>query len=170
MKMPHIAYDVGKVQSEIVAMRGINYSDQIRDGDLRDSLNLSARRYPYITARRARVRQEGYTDATALTAWGKLVAVVGTDLMYDGETVGQVTAGEKQFAVVNTKMVIWPDKVYLDLNGLTVKSLGASASGTGATFTTNTMTLTGGPDLTSLFAAGDCVSISGCTTDRKSTV
>ena len=166
MKMPHIAYDVGKVQSEIVAMRGINYSDQIRDGDLRDSLNLSARRYPYITARRARVRQEGYTDATALTAWGKLVAVVGTDLMYDGETVGQVTAGEKQFAVVNTKMVIWPDKVYLDMNSRQVKPLSATLSGSSATFTTSTMKVSGWGDLTLHFNTGDAITISGCTTQE----
>ena len=36
MKLPQISYDVGKSQSEIVAMRGINYSDQIQDGDLRE--------------------------------------------------------------------------------------------------------------------------------------
>ena len=72
MKLPQISYDVGKAQSEIVAMRGINYSDQLQDGDLRDSLNISARRYPYITTRRARAKQEGYEAATALTAWGSL--------------------------------------------------------------------------------------------------
>ena len=94
MKLPQISYDVGKGQSEIVAMRGINYSDQIQDGDLRDSLNMSARRYPYITTRRARERQNGYTSATALTAWGKLVAVDGTNLLYDGEIVAHLINDE----------------------------------------------------------------------------
>lgn len=166
MRLPQIPYDVGKAQSEIVAMRGINYSDQTQDGDLRDSLNLSARRYPYITARRARVQQEGYADATALTAWGKLVAVVGTDLLYDGEIVGQVTEGEKQFAVVNTKMVIWPDKVYLDMTSREVKPLGATLTGSGAAFTNSTMKVTGWDDLTLHFNTGDAITISGCTTQE----
>lgn len=164
MKLPQISYDVVKSQSEIVAMRGINYSDQIQDGDLRDSLNLSARRYPYITTRRARDKQEGYTSATALTAWGKLVAVEGTNLLYDGEIVGQVSAGEKQFAVVNTCMVIWPDKVYLDMNSREVKDLGAKLTGSKAVFTTSTMKVTGWGDLTLHFNTGDAITITGCTT------
>lgn len=141
MKLPEIGYDVGKARSEIVAMGGINYSDRFKDGDMRHSVNLSARRWPYITTRRAREQQSGYSGVTALTAWGKLVAVRGTDLLYDGNVVGQVTPGEKQFAVVNTKLVIWPDKVYLDLESKTVKPLGASLtfSPRSVAFTENTI-------------------------------
>lgn len=144
MRLPQISYDVGKSQSEIVAMRGINYSDQIQDGDLRDILNLSARRYPYITTRHKRAQRKEYAAATALTAWGKLVAVEGTNLLYDGEIVGQVSEGEKQFAVVNTKMVIWPDRVYLDLVTKEIKSLGAVTDTLrgSATFTKNSLTCT----------------------------
>ena len=150
-------------KKQVVAFRGINWSDQTQDGDLRDSLNLSTRRYPYLSTRRAREKQTQYAGATALTARGALVVVQGTNLLYDGVVVGQVTAGEKQFAVVNTKMVIWPDKVYLDLNSRTVKSLGAKLSGKGATFTTNTMTVSGWGDLTAHFKAGDTITITGCT-------
>ena len=164
MRMPQVPYNVGKIQQETVAMGGINYSDQIRDGDIADAVNLSARRYPYITTRRARVKQKGYTGVTALTAWGKPVAVQGTDLLYDGKVVGKVTAGEKQFAVVNTKMVIWPDKVYLDMPTQTVKPLGAVVTGSKATFTTSSMKVTGWPDLTLSFKAGDVITVSGCTT------
>ena len=166
MKLPQISYDVSKAQSEIVAMRGINYSDQLQDGDLRDSLNISARRYPYITTRRARAKQDGYEAATALTAWGKLVAVEGTNLLYDGEIVGHVTEGEKQFAVVNTRMVIWPDKVYLDMTSREVKDLGAKLTGSGATFTTSEMKVSGWGDLTMHFNAGDAITITGCTTQE----
>ena len=170
MMLPQISNNVGKSKSEIVSMRGINWSDQLQDGDMRDSLNLSARRYPYITTRRAREKQKKTADAyysggTALTAWGKLVAVEGTNLLYDGEVVGQVTAGEKQFAVVNTKMVIWPDKVYLDMNTKSVKPLGDSMTGSGAVFTTSTMKVTGWGDLTQHFKQGDAVTLSGCTTE-----
>lgn len=148
----------------MVSFRGINWSDQYQDGDLADSLNLSARRFPYMSTRRSRGRLTDYSGATALTARGALVVVQGTDLLYNGQVVGQVTAGEKQFAVVNTKMVIWPDKVYLDLNSKTVKPLAASMTGTGATFAEDgTMTVTGWGDLTEQFKAGDGITVSGCT-------
>lgn len=172
MRLPEIQYSIGKNQSEVVTMGGLNWSDQIRDGDLRDSLNLSARRYPYLTTRHGRARQkknttDDYTGCTALTAWGKLVAVEGTKLLYDGAEVGTVTAGAKQFAVVNTKLVIWPDKVYLDLKTRTVKDLAAKLTGSGAVFTTSTMKVTGWGDLTACFAAGDAVTLSGCTTKTE---
>lgn len=166
MHLPQIPYNIGKSQSEMIAMRGINWSDQIQDGDLRDAKNLSARRFPYLSTRRGRKQLENYAGATALTAWGKLVAVQGTDLLYDGEVVGQVTAGEKQFAVVNTKMVIFPDKVYLDIGTKEIKPLAAKMSGSGATFTESTMKVTWG-DLTKFFAVGDSVTISGCTTNAE---
>lgn len=170
MRLPEIPYSIGKSRSEIVTMRGINWSDQLQDGDLRDSVNLSARRYPYLTTRHGRVRQkkteaEYYTGGAALTAWGKLVAVEGTNLLYDGAVVGTVTAGAKQFAVVNTKMVIWPDKVYLDMKTRTVKPLADAMTGSGAAFTTSTMKVTGWGDLTEHFSAGDAITISGCTTE-----
>lgn len=167
MRMPELPYDLRPNKVDIVQMRGINWSDALQDGDLRDSLNLSARRWPYITTRKNRVKQSGYQKATALTAWGKLVAVQGTSLLYDGKAVGSVNAGKKQFAVVNTKIVIWPDKVYLDISDKTVKPLAASLTGSKAVFDTGKMTVTGWADLTTKFKAGDGITISGCTTETK---
>ena len=69
--------------------------------------------------------------------------------------------------MVNTKLVIWPDKVYLDLKTRTVKDLAAKLTGSGAVFTTSTMKVTGWPDLTACFAAGDAVTLSGCTTKTE---
>lgn len=164
--MPNLPYSVQQQRAEIATMRGINYSDAIQDGDMADSLNISARRYPYIATRRARAQLTQYANATALTGWDKLVAVVGANLLYDGHVVGTVSAGEKQFAVVNTKLVIWPDKKYLDLGTLTVQDMEASVAATGATFTTDGVTFTGSTDLTESFKAGDGVEITGCTTNE----
>ena len=166
LTLPRMKTETQKGQSEIVQMRGINWGDQLQDGDLADSLNVSARRFPYLSTRKARAQLTAYSGVTALTAWGKLVAVEGTDLLYDGAVVGTVTAGEKQFAVVNTRLVIWPDKVYLDTRELTVKPLAASAEATTAVFTANTVTLTGAGDLTEKFSAGDGLKITGCTVNE----
>lgn len=158
-----------KQKKELVAFRGINYSDAYRDGDLRESLNISTRRFPYLTTRRARRKLDEYDGATALAVRGGIVVVKGTDLLYDGEVVGTVTEGEKQFAVVNTKLVIWPDKVYLDLVDMKVKNLWAKVSGTGAKFTSEDgdIAVTGWPDLTEHFNVGDAVTISGCTKEAN---
>lgn len=162
MRLPALPRSMRKGAMESLALKGVNYSDNYEDGALAESENLSTRRYPYIATRDARVKQAAYSGATAITAWEKLVAVQGTDLLYDGAVVGQVAAGEKQFAVVNTRMIIWPDKKYLDMQAMTVKDLGASADGRGAVFTANTMTVSGWGDLTELFKSGDTITISGC--------
>ena len=168
MVLPQIQSDVPKTKRELMALRGLNWSDDTQEGDLRHCRNLSARRWPYLSTRRGRERQKkdkdnAYAGVTALTAWGALIAVEGTRLLYDGAVVGTVTAGEKQFAVVNTKLVIWPDKVYLDMPSRTLKPLGAKVSGAGAVFTKNAVTVTGWGDLTQQFKVGDAVEITGCT-------
>lgn len=163
MYFPELPYQVAKHQSEIVELRGLNLSDNTQSGDLADCRNLSSRRYPYFATRRARQKLTAYSGVSAITAWEKLVAVEGTQLLYDGEAVGTVTAGAKQFAVVNTKLIIWPDKKYLDINTLTVGELEAVMTGTGATFKADTITVSGWGDLTASFKAGDTVSVSGCT-------
>ncbi len=165
MRLPAPVYNIKKSRSDITQMRGINFSDAINDGDIADSRNISARRFPYIATRRKRTKQSFYSGASALTSWEGLVAVEGTDLLYNGRIVGSVSAGEKQFAVVNTKLVIFPDKVYLDLQSQVVRTLGASFSCTGGTFTTDTLTVTG--DLTSYFKVGDCVKIAGSSVDAN---
>ena len=165
-------------RKEMVSSRGINYSDHYQDGDLADSENLSARRWPYIATRNARMRVDGIQNATALTSGNGLVAVIGTDLYYKGEKVEMpegvaFTAGAKQFAAVNTKLVIWPDKVYLDLTTNSVKPLGATLEAAGAVVevtaatkdgkitNTTTITFTMDEDMTETFKAGDGVELSG---------
>lgn len=161
MRLPGLPAAPGKNLTEPLGLQGINYGDNFRDGDLEESQNLSTRRFPAIATRNAREQLTEYSGVTALGAWEALVAVSGTDLLYDGDIVGSVTAGEKQMSVVNTKLVIWPDKVYLDLDSMSVKPLADSLSGSGGVFTTNTLTVSGWGDLTQHFSVGDTVEISG---------
>lgn len=162
-------------RKEMVSSRGINYSDNFQDGDLAGSENLSARRWPYIATRNARKRQEDIQGITAMTNWNGMVAIRPGDhggawedeLLYKGESIGWLThqAEPRQFAAVNTRLVIWPDKVYLDLSGQTIKSLGAEATATQAVFddSKKKVTLTGAADLRTLFKVGDGIEISGLT-------
>ena len=176
MRLPEVTYALSKSGSENVSLHGINWSDSLQDGDLRESENISARRYPYFTTRHARAQQKRgetfYQNGIGMTAWGKLVVIEKTtdssgaevgQIYYDGEAIGTVTAGEKQFAVVNTRMVIWPDKVYIDMPTKTIRKMEADFTASKPAFTTSTLKISESTDLTTLFAAGDAVEISGCT-------
>ncbi len=162
MYLPNLVYSEQKTRQQVMQFLGLNLSDNFQDGHLQECRNLSSRRFPYLATRLRRLAVGDYVSPTAVTAWNKLVVVDGTSLIYDGKSVGEVTAGEKQFAVVNTKLVIFPDKKYLDLNTATLHDLGASVEHTGAEFTTDSITMTGAANLTELFSVGDGVTISGC--------
>lgn len=109
-----------------ITFGGLNLADGARAGELRACDNVSARRYPVLSPRRGR-RLVSDDGATSVFEWdGKLVKVVGTSLYYGSDLIGSVTPGEKQFAVVNTKLCIWPDKVYIDLKNMTLVNMAAS--------------------------------------------
>ncbi len=115
MNLPEMRYKEQRVRETISAFGGLDRTDGAGDGYLTGTVNLSARRYPYLSPRSGRQTRSVHVRPTALYAWGDLVLVDGTDLIYKGEKVGTVSEGAKQFAVVNTRLVIWPDKVALDM-------------------------------------------------------
>ena len=139
--LPKIPYIMRKNKRQTVAMGGVNYSGVLRDGDIADSKGISARAYPYITTRKAKSKLP-YTAVDSMTVFqGKIVTVKGNGLYWGGELIGNIEGGEKQFATVNTKLVIMPDKVYLDATDKKIKPLGAIVRGGGATFTKDSVTV-----------------------------
>ena len=127
----------------LIACGGVNYGTRYNDGELEESRGLSSARYPCLSQRRGRKKAAGYTSPTALYAKGKLCVVDGTDFLYDGRVVGQVTAGEKHITSINTKVVVFPDKVYYDTENETFQALDASYPGYAGdmTFTAGTLTV-----------------------------
>lgn len=143
--LPKVPAGRTKTKRQTVGFLGLNYGEGASDGEFRETKNLSARKFPALSPRRGREQLTGYTAPSALFSWNGLVAVDGTDLKIDGETVATVTPGEKQFAVVGTKLCVFPDKVYLDLTKRELVPLSASIrskSNTTVTFTANTLTIT----------------------------
>lgn len=129
----------------------MNRSDDYNEGTLWDCKNITTRRFPYYTTRKARTNVNLHDNVTAIYAWDKLIEVDGKDLCYDGVVVGEVEEGAKQFAVVNTKLVIFPDKKYLDFPTKTLVDMVARIEMTGtitvnpsASDTTQTVTVANG--------------------------
>lgn len=138
--LPSIPHKQTKRTQEIVAFRGMNRTQNTQDGDLSDATNLSTAQYPTITQRGKRTLVHktttpavtDYSNPTDIYAWdGHLVVVDDGVLYYDGEALDNVSDGLKQFAVVNTKLCIWPDKTYIDLTNGSYGHLDASMQTSG---------------------------------------
>lgn len=155
MKLPDLLYGWRKMKRDTLAIRGINYSDQIADGDLADSAGLSTRRYPYFSTLHGRPAVDGYANVTAVYRYSgagrdNILTVVETEnsamLCCDGTELHPVIPGEKrQFVTINTKIVVWPDKLMLDMttDPPTVRDMDASFDtvGSDTVMTGNSLTI-----------------------------
>lgn len=143
MRLPYMTAQTNRAKQQIIAFGGVNYGLRPNDGELSESLGLSSARYPCLSQRAGRKTYGSYTDPTGLYARGKLCVVDGTDFIYGDKTVGQVEAGEKLFATINTKIVIFPDKVYYDTKEDKFGNLSAKCPGYPGdiTFTSNSLTV-----------------------------
>lgn len=148
MKLPDLRYGWRKMKRDTLAIRGINYSDQIADGDLADSAGLSTRRYPYFSTRHGRPAVEGYEGVSAVYRYNDRIFTVKGDALYlDGAYLCTVSAEEgtkqKQFVTINTKVVLFPDKIQIDMtsNPPVVKQMDITfvTQGSGTEYTSNSI-------------------------------
>ena len=96
----------------VVAFQGLNYGEGYADGELSDCENLSSVLFPCLTQRFGRTAAGAFTAPSAMHAKEGLVVIDGTQVIYNGETVGTVSAdGRKQLATIGNYVVIFPDKV-----------------------------------------------------------
>lgn len=115
-KLPSLT-QVGQYGRQTVEFKGLNRTEGAADGEFTDMENLACYHYPAMGTRKGRVPLQDFENATDLFEWnGHLVVVADAILYYDGVALANVDAGKKQFAVVNTKLIIWPDQTYIDLS------------------------------------------------------
>ena len=150
MKLPYLPETKSKTKQQTVAFAGINYSQNTRDGELAECENLSSRNFPCLSQRAGRKTVQTYTSPTAMFVkrharyYGSqmldvVVVVDGTTLYVDGKAVGTVKAGEKQFASINSKIVIWPDRICYDIQKKKLENLDADLLLYNVTFTKDAM-------------------------------
>lgn len=125
MNLPFLKATKRKQAQGIIAFRGVNYGEDGADGQMEESRNLFSGRFPCLSPRDGRERGDKYENATAVWYKDGLLVVDGSDLIYNGEVVGAVSPGKKQFANINTKVVIMPDKVVFDTKTRELRGLGA---------------------------------------------
>jgi len=158
MSLPQLPYQQKyyaqkRKEPQIIEFRGVNYRDGIKDGEMQFTENMSSRRFPFLSPRQDRLSVRDCVAPQAVWAGDKLVLVDNGQIYYDvlnddGPTVvGAASPGPKQFAHINSKLVIWPDKTYIDMNTGTMLGLEAvseTETGDTTTFTRdNQVTLSG---------------------------
>lgn len=109
-------------------MLGINQSDNYVEGQLEDCVGITTKRFPYFSTRDKLVEQERDYNVLSMFAWEELFVVSDIpdqmfevegsyfQCFYGGQYVGMLSDElPKQYAVINSKLVIWPDMKYLNL-------------------------------------------------------
>lgn len=131
--LPNMKYAGSAQRAQNIVFKGINLSDTASDGELIACENLSANRFPFLSARGGRKRKGTYEKAAAAFIWnGHEVVAEDGKLLYDGQALCNCSPGAKQFAVVNTKLVVWPDKLVIDMTDKTFRKLDALLTNNGA--------------------------------------
>lgn len=113
---------------QAIQMLGINLTDNYTDGQMESSKGISTDRFPYITtAQQLKAVDAGITEgyhAVSIYPWEKLFVVSdepsdngGYKCYYGGAYCGDADTLElpKQYAVINSKLVMFPDKIMFNI-------------------------------------------------------
>ena len=112
--LPKIPYAMHKNKKFSIPFGNFNRSSSFSDGDIYESHNISARKYPYLTTKKANRKLTEYDgrDVEAITVFdGKLVTSQEDGVYIDQKKVFDVEdAQSSRFVPINTKLVVYPDK------------------------------------------------------------
>lgn len=150
---------------------GLNNNLSAQDGEIVWMENLSAREFPLLTQRARRGLERTVSEPGGVGAGDKPWWVSGTGFYYDGVHKGTVEKGEKSFAAMGSRIMIFPDKKYYDASADTFGDMGVGRSLSGVSFqngvfggvpaNANTLYKSGAAWP---FSPGDAVAVSGCET------
>lgn len=172
MRLPKIPNQVRHYKRDVLKFGGLNLTSDIHDGEFTRTFGITTSDYPYITqAPDLREHIYGYDDNTPLTwddpinmyEWDDTLFVITANgnVYREGAYLGNIEhASAMSMAVINTKLVIFPDKYYIDLTDFTLHSMITKSWSGSVTFTEGTddvtITATGiGTD----FVVGDVVDV-----------
>ena len=111
MKLPAIRADQS-YKKQTVTFKGLNLTQNYSDGEFSETDGISQLAFPAITQRRKYEKLDRCTAPVLAGVSDKEFFVDGGKLIYDGKTVGDVSAGEKLAAVLGSYITVFPDKVF----------------------------------------------------------
>ena len=159
IKLPYLQPLEGQ-QNTIYQFTGLDRRERIPDGAARDMQNLSAEGLPCLSVRGTRGKVKDLLEPALLTFKnGKEILIDQNKLLVDGVEKYTVQTGRKIWAVIGSRVCIFPDKILYNAETDKVEPLSAKQTAQTATFTNSTLTL----DADAGFQKGDGVTITGCT-------
>jgi len=174
--LPDIPHKSGASRFTLDAFGGLDRRDGAAFGAIGAMHNLTGARAPLLASRPKRRTAAAQTNPRGLCAVGSRLLTVDANALYrDGEVFVPALPGaanaERSFAALGTRLLIWPDRIAVDVEGGgAYQTLAASlsrsctfADGTyaGEAAEGNTILAPAGTDWAALFRAGDAVTISG---------
>lgn len=164
-RLPSLSQVTRLSNQTVIDFKGLNKNPVIEDGELSDMKNLSSREYPCIAPREKREVLKTLTNGTNVISFGEKLFYIADNKFYcDGVEKGSVTAGEKQLAVINDYVVIFPDKIHYDSVEDKFENMEISLTEQGPVFTDSTITIVNGDFIAAGFKIGDGITISGAAT------
>lgn len=122
--------------------KGLHKRDGAPEGAFLEVSGITTADYPSMKTRPPRARIGEWENATDVYETdGHLVVIDDNKLYYDGTFLSNVGGTKKQFAELGRKLVVWPDKIYINLNTGELGSLEANVSGTVSMVTGGVLTV-----------------------------
>ena len=132
MRLPNTMKRENRRVRETAVFGGLDRREGAGAWTLTGCENLSPERFPCLSPRAPRQLFGGVTDADDVCSRnGKLVLCRGGKLYYDGSALCDVLPGKKQFVTVNSKLVVWPDKLLIDEITGSVRKMDAAVTSAG---------------------------------------
>lgn len=114
-KLPKLPYDDRITRSVQQNFGGYQHNRGVYDGNLYDMKNLSSDQYPLLGPRRPRVSVDVIAPYNGVAGAEEVLCYAeGTAFYFGTREVGTVSDCRKTFAVLGRRLLIFPDKVYLN--------------------------------------------------------
>lgn len=173
MRLPAMKYGDGYTDKVQTQFGGLKHRAAAANGALWDMQNLTGDEFPLMAVR----KPHGLVRSIAAPVGGigahsKLCWAAGGKFYYDGQEIGAVNNEAKIFAGMGQRVIIWPDKKVFHTELKTFESLEATVNAEGVKFAGGEIygetadansIVCGSVDFRDYFAAGDAITISGCT-------
>jgi hypothetical protein len=120
----------GVTGRDTVVFGGLNLTRNRSEGELLDCRNISSRGFPGLSTRLGRKHELHHPGIGSIASIReKLAYAADGDLLIDGIVVySGLAPGEKQFASIGNRLVIWPDKLVWNYDRRTMSSLDVSVT------------------------------------------
>ncbi len=131
MKLPYVRSSE-KTGGMLTTFGGLNTLPSAGEGEFSQMTNLSARAYPFLATRAPRALEYAVDQPGGILGAGDgLLWMDGATLYQNGAELATLSTGEKQLVRMGAQLIVWPDKVAVNLKNGEIRPLEHSYAATG---------------------------------------